>query len=365
MVPTQTGWAQGASDEAKNMARARFADGVTYYDGGQFELARASFLQAYALRKHPAILINLAWSSLKSGHALEAARYFKQFLMEDAQITDTQKGDANEGLNQARAKLGQVEVRAAPGSDVTIDNDHVGTTPLPDTVDVEVGPHTVRVRTSDGSVDAQRITVAGGERVIARFAQVAHAVVPPPSPGPPVPSSPAAAEETLPTQPSSSPATAEAEPTQPPEPLPSLPSSRGAQMSLWPSYVGFGLAAPSLVVAGFVGLQSVPQARNNANTTAAQILGKSGTCPPAKTGPKSGASFVNACNTYSNDNALIATDKTVAWTLLGTGAALVAASTIYLVVAVSHNARSSDSAPIAIGPIAGPSLMGLEMVGAF
>ena len=67
-------------DPTTAVARSRFKEGVDFYDKGQYEQARASFLQAYALKKHPAVLLNLAWSCLKSGHALEAEHYFKQFL---------------------------------------------------------------------------------------------------------------------------------------------------------------------------------------------------------------------------------------------------------------------------------------------
>ncbi|HEX3772248.1 MAG TPA: hypothetical protein VHV30_15335, partial [Polyangiaceae bacterium] len=103
-------WAQGAADDATtDIARARFKEGVGYYDKGQFEQARASFLQAYALKKHPAVLLNLAWSSLKSGHILEAQKFFKQFLTDSKDITEKQRGDANDGLAQANAKLGRID----------------------------------------------------------------------------------------------------------------------------------------------------------------------------------------------------------------------------------------------------------------
>src|ERR1700679_2252647 len=80
-----------AEDPMTDMARARFKEGVSFYDKGQFEQARIAFLQAYALKKHPAVLLNLAWSCLKSGHALEAERYFKQFLVEGKDSTDKQR----------------------------------------------------------------------------------------------------------------------------------------------------------------------------------------------------------------------------------------------------------------------------------
>ncbi len=122
----------GAEDPVTSMARARFKEGVEYYDKGQFEQARVAFLQAYALKKHPAVLLNLAWSCLKSGHALEAKRYFKQFLAESKDITDKQRADANDGVNQARSKIGRIEVVAAQGTEITVDGDRVGTAPLAD-----------------------------------------------------------------------------------------------------------------------------------------------------------------------------------------------------------------------------------------
>src|SRR5258708_7047188 len=91
------------SDEAATKAaRARFQEGVEYYDKGQYESARAAFLQAYALRKHPAVLLNLAQSSLRSGHPMEAVKYFQQFLRDSTTITPAQRSDAEKGLTEAR-----------------------------------------------------------------------------------------------------------------------------------------------------------------------------------------------------------------------------------------------------------------------
>ncbi len=72
--------AAAAADPTVAAARARFSEGVQFYDKGEYENARASFLQAYALHKHPAVLINLAQSALRSGHTLEADRFFTRYL---------------------------------------------------------------------------------------------------------------------------------------------------------------------------------------------------------------------------------------------------------------------------------------------
>src|SRR5580692_4392580 len=127
----------GSEDPVTAMARARFKEGVEFYDKGQFEQARAAFLQAYALKKHPAVLLNLAWSCLKSGHALDAERYFKQFLVDGKEISDKQRADATDGLSQSRNKIGRIDVVAPPGTEITIDGDRAGSAPLTDPVPVE------------------------------------------------------------------------------------------------------------------------------------------------------------------------------------------------------------------------------------
>ncbi len=144
------------------MARARFKEGVEFYDKFQYEQARAAFLQAYALKKHPTVLLNLAWSCLKSGHSLEAERYFKQFLSDGKDITDKQRADANDGLNQAHGKIGRIDVSAPAGTEITIDGDRVGSSPLPEPVAVEPGAHTLTFKGSDSATETQSVTVLGG-----------------------------------------------------------------------------------------------------------------------------------------------------------------------------------------------------------
>jgi hypothetical protein len=384
-------WAQGTTDEATTtMARARFKEGVAYYDKGQFELARASFLQAYALKKHPAILLNLAWSCLKSGHALDGAHYFKQFLSDSPDATDKQRADANDGLSQARAKLGQVEVIGAPGLEVTIDGEHVGTTPLSEPVLVEIGSHAVHVRAPDGTTDMQSVTLLGGEKGTARF----HIAAAPPPPAPtappiavaPVPQPVVAPAPPLPAPP---PQPVVVQPPLPPvqeapkpvEPTPNEPPAEhvSSDMPLWPSFVGLGLTAASVVV-GVVALSSVGSAQNNANEEASKILGVGGSCPPVQpvaTGdPNQNQAammqyqqLVAACNTYSNDNNLVRVDKTVGAVSLSVGGALLAGSIVYLVVATVHNAHSgatpASQTQAAVIPLVGPSLSGLAVAGTF
>ena len=109
------------NDPVTMQARARFREGVDAYDKGHYENARLAFLQAYALKKHPAVLVNLAQSSAKAGHPLEAAKYFQQFLKESTNATPKQRLDAENGLAEVRQKLGRIEIVAPSGTEVTLD----------------------------------------------------------------------------------------------------------------------------------------------------------------------------------------------------------------------------------------------------
>ncbi len=128
------------------------------------ERAHVAFLQAYALRKHPAVLINLAQSSLRAGHTLEADHYFQQYLRESTGLTTMQRSEAESGLTEARAKLGRLQVSAPTGVDVSVDGTSAGAAPLSDSIDVEPGAHTVKA-----SGDTRSVTVAGGQVTEVRF----------------------------------------------------------------------------------------------------------------------------------------------------------------------------------------------------
>ena len=172
MLP-RTSFAQAQPDPTIQAAHARFDEGVQFFDKGQFENARAAFLQAYALHKHPAVLINLAQTSLRSGHTLEAARYFTQYIHVLAGAHVAQRAEAEKGLAEARTKLGHLEVSAPqglrsrstakwPGADGAI------------AVDVEPGAHTIL----KGGGETATVTVAPGQSLSVKLAKAALGAIP-------------------------------------------------------------------------------------------------------------------------------------------------------------------------------------------
>jgi hypothetical protein len=357
------GFAQPADDPTVKAARARFNEGVEFFDKGQFENARAAFLQAYALRKHPAVLENLAMSSLRSGHSLEAAKYFQQYLRESSSLTAAQRGDAEKGLAEARTKLGRLEVSAPGGAEIFVDGDHVGTAPLSDAVDVEPGAHTIKANS-----DSRSILVNAGQVLPVKFGLggggAAMGVVPVPTPP--------LGEETPPTPPVGE---GTATPTQPKteaskESGPGLFSPPRSTAPVWIGGVvgvaGFGTAILFAVFKGEAN-SSYTNLQNEITSTAKKDgFPISGICskPPSN--------FVMACSSLQSDQNQINTDATVANIGVAVGVVGLAFGLGWYLFAPkrdAHNAHDTNAASSAPAssfvPILEPHMNGLGYVGSF
>jgi hypothetical protein len=165
-------------------ARERFKEGVGHFDQKQYEKARAAFLQAYALKKHPAVLLNLAQSELRSGHERDAARHFAVYLREATEASPAEREAAQSGLAAAKAVLAEINVSTSPDAEILIDGQSEGTSPLPGPVYVEPGTHTIEAK-KGSRVAKLTVTAKAGETKDARVlfdvepAKVAPAAKPP------------------------------------------------------------------------------------------------------------------------------------------------------------------------------------------
>jgi len=140
-VPSQ---ALAQEDPTIEAARERFKEGVSYFDNKEFERARLAFVQAYALKPHPALLLNLAQSELRSGHEAEAATHFARYLREHAEATEEQRQAAREGLDSAKQAVGVVTLTVdQAGAEILVDGTSAGRSPLDDPLYLSPGEHTI------------------------------------------------------------------------------------------------------------------------------------------------------------------------------------------------------------------------------
>jgi hypothetical protein len=188
--------ARAADEGAERDAQARFEEGLQRAKGGDFDAARISFTQAYAVLRRPRILWNLALSEEKTGHTLDALAHFKS-VARDPSASDADRSGAQTHVATLYGQTGHIEVRAPVGAPIGIDGGPVvGTTPLSEVLDVAPGRHVVEARLAQGS-SAVVVEAAAGEVAVASFMPPPPALAPASAPAPtPAPAlAPASAPE--------------------------------------------------------------------------------------------------------------------------------------------------------------------------
>jgi hypothetical protein len=338
-----------ADDDATTVqARARFKEGVEAYDKGKYEEARLLFYQAYMLKKHPSLLLNLAQSSAKANRPLDAAKYFQQFLKEATTASPQQRKDAENGLAEVRQKLGRIEVVAPSGAEISLDDQgKVGQTPM-DPIDVEPGTHTVK---SGGQTVS--VTAVAGKLVKADLGQNKSEAAPAPIPAPVPAPTPA---ETAPTP---APETAShAETTEKPGLF-----SRPATMA--PVYVGLVVGAiggaNAIVFALF---KSDAQSKSDTVTTQIRNAAAQRNLPAQGVCNRGLSDLAGACQTLKDNNSKVDTDATIAnVSLVVMGAGLLLAGGWYLFAPKKGEEKTSTSHAPVLTPYAGPGNGGLLLSG--
>jgi hypothetical protein len=153
--------ARAQDDAAIQMARERFQEGVKYYDQKQYDKARAAFLQAYALKKHHAVLLNLAQSELRSNHEADSAKHFAQYMREAKDASPAEKTEAEKGLAAAKVSVAEVTLNVPPDADVFVDGNAEGRSPLPGAIYLAPGTHSFEARKDGKTATASLAATAG------------------------------------------------------------------------------------------------------------------------------------------------------------------------------------------------------------
>jgi hypothetical protein len=385
-------------DAVIEMARRRFQEGVKYFDQKRYEEARAAFLQAYALKHHPAVLLNLAQSEIRSGHPLEAARHFSAFLHESPNASSAERTEAEKGLAAARTKLGRIHIGAATGADVTVDGESVGQAPFAEPIDVLPGTHTIEGKLGTRTASTMVSVLVGKSASVSLNLEPAPTAATPPPP-PPAPTG-TVAPITPPPEVSEKPPEPPKE--SPPPSEPAQPVNEGREpFFIWLGHNGVGMAglAATLIGTG-VGTGFViagNKASENADSVASQIQNEAATLqvssksicvdPHGKVYNESilssshssnvtdaqrneeVARLQNACSMLSHNLDLRKTDRTLAtagFVLAGVG--LTATLAAYFLTSGRSSSPSGQGASTVralVLPVIGGDQAGLAVIGSF
>lgn len=155
-----TAYAQTPTAEA----RAAFQEGVQQYANRQFAEALESFRRAYRLRPHPSVLVNIANCYMNLDRPADAASTFERFLADPTTSpSPQQRAEIERALTEARSRMATITVIANPaGSQVYLDGDLVGASPLRQPIRTGPGPHVIEARERGGASVQRQVRVDGG-----------------------------------------------------------------------------------------------------------------------------------------------------------------------------------------------------------
>jgi len=389
------------SDPVTEAARQKYQQGVKAFEAGKFEDARSAFLQAYALKRVPAVLLNLGQSEIKSAHYEDGGNHLQQFIRDHKGAKADEIAAAEAGIAEAKKRTGHMIIIVnAVGADLSVDGVSIGKSPLLDPYFVAPGKRTVYA-TYQGTSATTAVDVKKGIATSATLTLAVSTPAPtapgPTAPGPTAPaptySAPTAAPPYTQPAPTYQPYPTSNVPYIPPaanDPLAPMPTSTGpdqGQVGREPldkwfkrkpiAWVGVGVTGVGLL-GGIIFSGLAAGASGNANNYATQIADRAKadglTVPPCgqEDNPNDdvvigSTNYRAACETLRSSLGAYRANVAVAatsWILFGLGAI---GTVTYALVDWYPKKGGAAQGPrlTAFGPIVSPNEGGAVLMGEF
>jgi tetratricopeptide (TPR) repeat protein len=141
------------------LAKAHFNTGQIYYDRGRFHDAAREFEEAYRLYPRAPLLYNMGKAYDGAGDHARALAAYRRFL--DAVKQSPDRAEVIDRVKHLTDLVGRVRILAdVDGSQVTIDGQPAGTTPIMRDIELNPGAHHIEI-VHEGYATWRRDVVAG------------------------------------------------------------------------------------------------------------------------------------------------------------------------------------------------------------
>jgi hypothetical protein len=153
--------------KAVEEARTRYERGKALYGEGEYGQALIEFERAYSLAPAYRVLYNIGQAAAMSQQYPKAIKAFEDYLKDGAQrIAPARRQQVDKELDNLRERVATLRVTAdVEGAEILIDDEVVGTSPLPAGITVNAGRHVVAARMAGHSDDRELVTLAGKDDV--------------------------------------------------------------------------------------------------------------------------------------------------------------------------------------------------------
>lgn len=115
----------------KEEARELLQEGIRAFGAGQYRVALGKFVDAYGIFPSAKLLRNIAATYAALERPVEALDAYERFMREaGAEVTTRERAQVARELQDVAGHVGELRVSAPEGTDVRVDGERVGYTPL-------------------------------------------------------------------------------------------------------------------------------------------------------------------------------------------------------------------------------------------
>ncbi|HEU4404728.1 MAG TPA: hypothetical protein VFS43_05495 [Polyangiaceae bacterium] len=175
--------ARKAPGDNLEQARETFRRGVASFKRGDYRAALAAFHRSYELSDNAQVLFNLGETYWQLRDYAGAMNAFARYLERGESIAPSRRAALEQRMASLRDSVGRVEVRAAEGASLLLDDEALGPAPLAPPFFVNAGRH--KFAASPGVT--RTVDVVGGDELAIDLRPAPAEAPPPAAPARPAP----------------------------------------------------------------------------------------------------------------------------------------------------------------------------------
>ncbi|MFT3696131.1 MAG: tetratricopeptide repeat protein [Kofleriaceae bacterium] len=159
LAPTRA----NADDSPTKQASDHFDRGVSLYGEADYRAALVEFRRAYEIAPNSAVLYNLGQTYYQLQNYALALDAFERYLAESGD-SPSHKAEVEGAIKTLKTRVGKLAVTTnLPQSEVTVDDELVGKTPIAAAVSVSVGRRKITALHEGHSPEIRYVDIAAGE----------------------------------------------------------------------------------------------------------------------------------------------------------------------------------------------------------
>jgi len=166
-----------ADGNTQQSAGSHFERGVALYGEADYRAALTEFKRAYDLAPNPLVLYNIGQSQFQLRNYSAALSSFERYLAEAGQ-NPPHAQEVQHSIETLKTRVGRVDIDANVPSEITIDDEPQGKTPISRLL-VSVGKHRIVAKHEGAPPQERTVEIAAGDSVPVSFSFVAAPIVAP------------------------------------------------------------------------------------------------------------------------------------------------------------------------------------------